>query len=144
MPLCDADVANGCLAVQRHSHTVGLLPHETKPDLQSLGSKGSRGLRADCTPADGASDVVACEMRLGDVLLLTEGTVHRSLPNTSQSVRWSVDTRYNAAGEPNGRLHVPGFLARSAASPASVVRSAEEWRQVVSGAAGDADIRARV
>ena len=53
--------------------------------------------------------------------------MHRSLPNTTTDrVRWSVDTRYNAAGEPNGRPHVPGFLARSAAAPGNVVRSAAE------------------
>ena len=73
VPLTDADTANGCLAVQRRSHTAGLLPHETKQELQSVGSKGSRGLSAACTPADDATDVVACEMRVGDVLLLTCG-----------------------------------------------------------------------
>ena len=74
VPLTDADTANGCLAVQRRSHTAGLLPHEIKQELQSVGSKGSRGLSARCTPADDATDVVACEMRVGDVLLLTCGS----------------------------------------------------------------------
>ena len=71
--------------------------------------------------------------------------MHRSLPNTTTDrVRWSVDTRYNAAGEPNGRPHVPGFLARSAAAPGSVVRSAAEWRAVVSdGVAENAELHLR-
>ena len=71
--------------------------------------------------------------------------MHRSLPNTTTDrVRWSVDTRYNAAGEPNGRPHVPGFLARSAAAPGSVVRSAAEWRGVVSDGVGqDAQLHLR-
>ena len=64
--------------------------------------------------------------------------MHRSLPNTTTDrVRWSVDSRYNAAGQPNGRPHVPGFLARSAAAPGSVVRSAAEWRAVVSDGVGE-------
>ena len=71
--------------------------------------------------------------------------MHRSLPNTTTDrVRWSVDTRYNAAGEPNGRPHVPGFLARSAAAPGNVVRSAAEWRAVVSDGVGhDAELHLR-
>lgn len=145
VPLVDADVANGCLAVQRYSHTQGLLPHETSTEVQAVGGKGSRGLRAESTPAEEAPDVVAVEMRVGDVLLLMEGTVHRSLPNTSPDrVRWSVDTRYNAAGEPNGRPHVPGFLARSATRPGAVAKSAEEWQAIVTGGQEGATIRARI
>ena len=128
----DVDVASGCLAVQRCSHRNGLLPHETIPELQAVGGKGSRGLCAECTPANDAPDVVMVEMSVGDVLLLMEGTVHRSLANTTTNrVRWSVDTRYNAFGAPNGRPHVPGFLARSTVQPEAVVKSAVTWRAVV-------------
>ena len=51
-------------------------------------------------------------MEPGDVLFLNKLTMHASLPNLSEDVRWSVDVRYQPTGEPTGRPLVPG-LCRS-------------------------------
>ena len=52
-------------------------------------------------------EVVAGEVDVGDALMTTERLVHRSIPNRSDTVRWSVDTRYNQIGLPTGRENVP-------------------------------------
>ena len=45
---------------------------------------------------------MTCALAPGDVLLLNNIVPHRSLPNTSEGVRWSLDLRWQRTGEPNG------------------------------------------
>ena len=47
-------------------------------------------------------DVVTCEVPYGSVLLLNNLIPHRSLPNYSGGIRWSLDLRWQRADEPNG------------------------------------------
>ena len=125
IPLVDATVANGCMQLVRGSHRLGLLPHnhrETTP-----GHKGSRGISPGDLP-EGA--VVDAEVAVGDVLLTTERLVHRSLPNTTDTVRWSVDSRYNQLGLPTGRDGTPGFVARSRRHPEQVARGVDDWNRI--------------
>ncbi len=65
-------------------------------------------------------------MKRGDVLFLTKYTLHGSLPNTSDEVRWSFDRRCNPIGQPTGREAFPGFVARSRANPDSELHDPEE------------------
>ena len=69
--------------------------------------------------------------------LKTERLVHRSIPNRSHSVRWSVDTRYSRSGLPTGRSNVPGFVARSRQQPGQVARSHHDWLNVLADAGLD-------
>ena len=57
-------------------------------------------------------------------------TMHASLSNHSQDVRWSFDLRYNPIGQPTGRGHFPGFVARSRQNPASELRDPAEWARL--------------
>ena len=68
-------------------------------------------------------------LEAGDVLLTSERVVHRGLPNRSDTVRWSVDTRYSQIGLPTGRESVPGFIARSRENPESIAKSHHEWNR---------------
>ena len=125
IPLVDATLANGCMQVIRGSHLLDLIPHnhqETTP-----GHMGSRGIAEDELPE---GEVYTAELAVGDILLTTERLVHRGTPNTSDTVRWSVDTRYCRVGLPTGRESVPGFVARSRQNPESVIRDHEEWNRI--------------
>jgi len=62
-------------------------------------------------------------------LITMERVFHRSIPNTTDTVRWSVDTRYSCIGLPTGREQVPGFVARSRATPECVAGSHHDWIQ---------------
>ena len=94
-------------------------------------SKGTRGILEEELPP---GDIVTAEMDAGDALLTMERLIHRSLPNHSDTVRWSVDTRYCQLGLPTGRAHVPGFVARSRENPDRVARSLDDWQHILASA----------
>lgn len=119
LPLVDADKENGCLEVIPGSHRA-YVDH-----VEGLGPAGNfKGIPDDAVP-----DVapVLCPVPKGGVLLLQHRTIHRSVPNLSEHVRWSLDIRYSDPTLPTGRDEVPGFIARSRRDPASVARSLDDW-----------------
>ena len=92
-------------------------------DLRELDNcvAASQGVDEVYNFADAAAD--------SHVLLTTERLVHRSLPNTTETVRWSLDSRYSQIGLPNGRPGVPGFVARSRQNPQQVAQSLDDWEE---------------
>ena len=114
-----ATVENGCLQIMPCSHRAGLhthCPSGTSGLLipeQFMNMDSARPLPIDP----------------GDVLLLTQHTIHGSLVNESDDVRWSFDLRYNAIGQATGRDFFPGFVARSHKDPSSELRDPEAWAQ---------------
>ena len=132
IPLVSATEQNGCMQVIPGSHLEGLIEHDLW--IETPGHKGARGIADSDLPA---SSVVSCEVDPGDVLITMERLVHRSIPNRSQTVRWSVDTRYSRIGLPTGRSKVPGFVARSRRHPDRVARSHHDWIQNLADAGLD-------
>ncbi len=127
VPLVKATAVNGCMQVMRGSHRFGLLPHNYRIAIY----KGVAD--ADLPPCE----TVTCEVNAGDVLMTMERLLHRSIPNTSNTVRWSVDTRYSRIGLPTGRENVPGFVARSRKNPERVARSHHDWIELLTEAGRD-------
>jgi phytanoyl-CoA hydroxylase len=116
VPLVDAPLESGPLQVIPGSHRWGLIPHSHVD--------GYLGIPEPELPPH---TVVDCPMAVGDLLLIQHKTVHRSTPNVSDRVRWSLDLRYSDPAQPTGRDEVPGFIARSRRNPAAVARSHDEW-----------------
>ena len=54
-------------------------------------------------------------------------TPHRSTPNYTDGVRWSLDLRYQPTGQPTGRPFYPDFPVRSRREPKSVLNDHPEW-----------------
>jgi phytanoyl-CoA hydroxylase len=125
IPLVDAPMESGALQVIPGSHRWGRIPHET--------IEGYLGIPEPALPPH---QVVDCPLEIGDALLIQHKTVHRSVPNVSDRVRWSLDLRYSDPAQPTGRAEVPGFLARSRAFPERVARSHHDWLALFAGAAG--------
>ena len=77
------------------------------------------------------SEAVAMPVRRGGVVLLNKRTIHASLENISDHLRWSFDLRYLPSGQPTGRSVFPSFVARSRSDPSSEltdpVAYAEAW-----------------
>lgn len=121
IPLVDATVENGCMEVISGSHKYGLIPHEQ--------ISGYLGIPDHKLPP---GEVVPCPVPLGGVLLIQHKTVHRSIPNRSDHVRWSLDLRYSDPHLPTGRDNVPGFIARSAENPAAVAKNHLDWLKLFS------------
>jgi phytanoyl-CoA hydroxylase len=119
-PLNEATVDNGCLQVIPRSHRSDLIAH----------CPTEKGV-AIPEPMLPATQAVPLPMRPGSVLLMTRQTVHSSLDNsTEDEVRLSFDLRYQPVGQPTGRPAFPGFVARSAANPDSVLRDPAVWARL--------------
>jgi phytanoyl-CoA hydroxylase len=131
IPLVDATLDNGCMEVICGSHRTPLFAHE-----EGLGLAGNfKGVRDEQLP-DG--EHVLCPVREGGVLLIQHKTFHRSLANTSEHIRWSLDLRYSDPAMPTGRDDVPGFIVRSRRQPDSVCASAAEWNRIVEASGAQA------
>jgi hypothetical protein len=119
LPLVDATVENGCLAVIPRSHIDDLQPHCPTPHGLRIPAQFIDEQRAQPVP-----------MRAGSVLLMTQRTIHSSLENTTANqVRISMDLRYQPVGQATGRpaFASAGFVARSRARPELVLDDPAEW-----------------
>lgn len=99
VPLVDATVDNGCMEMAVGQHRDGEKRHVAE-EYEELGNS-SWYLEIEPSTVNTFKTEI-CEMKRGDVILFTQLTPHRSLPNLSSSCRWSVDMRYIAAGYPAG------------------------------------------
>jgi len=70
---------------------------------------------------------VPVPLKPGAALFMHRRTLHSSLPNESDHVRWSFDLRYNPIGQPTGRALMPGFIARSRSAPETELHDADVW-----------------
>lgn len=115
LPLCDTDEENGCLQIiprVHHSRTV-------------YWSEGF-GIEDGRLPE---GEVLSLPMRKGDVLLMHKLIPHRSIPNRSGTIRWSLDLRYQQTGLPTGRSFYPNFIVRSRRHPEFVLSDYATWNR---------------
>ena len=120
--MTEVNEENGCLVIILGSHRQELARHcHIK---ESIGQ--SRAIHIpDAKLAVGERLPVV--MKAGDALFFQKKMMHSSRPNTSDTIRWSFDLRYNTIGKPNGRSWLPGFVARSSTNPETVLTDAEGW-----------------
>lgn len=91
LPLVPVDAGNGCMEVALGSHRQGWVEHVPAED-----AGGFLKAVADPDPAT----VATMAMQPGDALLMHNLVLHRSTPNRSEGIRWSIDLRYYAAETP--------------------------------------------
>ena len=140
IPLVDATVENGCLCVLPRAHRQGVAPHHTG------GNAGFPVILDDDLPP---GDAVPVPVKRGGALLMTNATPHCSTVNATDTIRWSVDLRYQNKGVPNNlslddeatvipenpdillACYAPeaDFVVRSPSDPASVASYAEFVRR---------------
>ena len=113
--LTDATVANGCMEVMPHVWKSGYLEHQ---------AEGGTTIRPDLMPQ---TEAHAVPVSAGGVVFMHRHTPHRSTPNFTDEVRWSLDLRYQPTGVPTGRPFHPDFVVRSAAHPETVLDDHAEW-----------------
>lgn len=133
IPLVDATAENGCMEVIAGSHRAPLIGHvrELGPARNFLGI-----LDADLP----AGEQVMCPVKKGSVLLIQHKTIHRSIPNLSDHIRWSLDLRYSDLAMPTGRDDVPGFTVRSRQHPERVSKTLADWLAIMATAEGAEDL----
>lgn len=124
MPLVDVDEGNGCLRLVRGSHRHGAIrwhPNEL-------------GQLEPVEAVTGYGTPVTVPMQVGDVLIISNLTLHASGENTTGRVRWSTEVRYTPADQSfgwHGRgnafdAQYPTYIARSTDSRRLTTWS--EWR----------------
>ena len=113
--LAEATPENGCMEIIPGVQGQGLL------------HRSSATLSPEEMPK---GEPVALPMSRGDVLLMHKEIPHRSFPNRSDTIRWSIDLRFQATGTPTGRSFWPDFAVRSAAAPSSVLTDYEAWSKM--------------
>lgn len=113
LAITDATVDNGCLQVI--PGLPGMLAH------CPLGQTAIPARMLDTARA------IPLPVKAGSAILFHPLTPHSSLPNVSNRFRWSFDLRYNRTGQPTGRDHFPGFVARSRANPSSELTDWRAW-----------------
>ena len=121
-PVLDATVENGCLCVVPESHKRGLLLHCPSQPGQAFDLRIPEEVR-------GAGGFPV-PMKRGSAIFLHRRTMHSSLSNKSDGVRWSFDLRYQPVGQPTGRPWFPAFVARSRQDPSSEVRDWRDWAKL--------------
>ncbi len=94
IPLVDANQENGCLQVLPHAHRQGVARHHTG------GNAGFLVINDDDLPV-AIGEAVTVPVPRGGALLMTNLTPHCSTPNTTDTIRWSVDLRYQSATVPS-------------------------------------------
>ncbi len=65
-------------------------------------------------------------VKAGGAVLFNDRCIHMSTANRSDSVRWSVDLRYQPTDQDPMRRHGAGFLARSREHPERVA-TLQDW-----------------
>lgn len=118
-PVTDATIENGCLCIIPESHKRGLLTHCPSRPGQVFDLRIPESVRQ--------SNGMPVPMRRGSVLFLHRRTMHSSLRNLSDGVRWSFDLRYQPVGQPTGRPWFPSFVVRSRNDPSSEVHDWKVW-----------------
>lgn len=115
LAITDATEENGCLQVIPGSHKKPMLPHCPQSQL-GIPEKNIVPMNAQPLP-----------VKAGAAVLIHPLTIHGSLDNKSNGIRWSFDLRYNVSGEPTGRPLFPEFVARSRINPEAELTSFTAW-----------------
>ena len=119
-PLVPAREVNGCMQFIPGSHKLGLAPHEGRQYYLEIPPDAM---------APHLDKAVSIELDPGDVVLFHNMLFHQGLPNLTDSVRWSMDWRYQDATQPTLRQD-QGHLARSRLRPEDVVHDEREWQKL--------------
>jgi ectoine hydroxylase-related dioxygenase (phytanoyl-CoA dioxygenase family) len=117
LPLSPATPENGCLQIIPRTHGKGLWKHHTKAGVGTV-------IVEEEMPQ---TEPLTLPMDKGDALLMHKEIPHRSTPNQTDSIRWSMDLRYQKTGTPTGRPFHPEFVARSRSHPEAVLTDYEKW-----------------
>jgi len=113
LPMVDSTLDNGCLEVFPRVHK-----EETVYWGGGFGVSDEHMSGRQCVPLP---------MSKGSVILMHKFTPHRSGPNTTDGIRWSMDLRYQKTGTPTGRSFYPDFVTRSRAAPGSAYDDYDGW-----------------
>jgi len=104
IPLVDANEENGCMKILPKAHKQGIVRH------YAGGHAGFLVIQDEDLP-DVPSHAITADCPRGGVVFMSNMTPHCSTPNHTDSVRWSLDLRYQGAEVPNNVGLLPDLEA---------------------------------
>jgi len=123
-PLMDVDEHNGCLqAAIGRQHQDRVFPNYKDPTGYYI------SMRPD--DATKLTQLETLRMKRGDLLFFNEMLPHRAIPNHSNSIRWSIDIRYNESSNSAVIAANRSFICAHE-NPALVDNSYEQWVRCMS------------
>ncbi len=125
--ITDATTENSCMVMIPGSHRADVALHCLTYERQGFAGSAQLTIPQEYR---GPNQPTPVPMRAGDVLFFHRMTMHSSLPNVSNGIRWSFDLRYNPLGQHSGRPWFPGFIARSRAHPETELTDPAEWARL--------------
>jgi hypothetical protein len=117
--LVDATLDNGCLHIKPRTHRRELVRHGAE-------TYSGTGYTQIAVQDLGETETVSLPVRAGSAILFNDRCLHMSTPNRSETVRWSVDLRYQSTDQDRMVEMGAGFLARSRAHPERVA-TLDDW-----------------
>ncbi len=119
IPLVDATLENGCLHIWPRTHTTRVLSFHAETYT------GTAYTEIDDEHLK-TIEAVPLPLSAGGAILFNDRCIHMSTPNNSDTVRWSVDLRYQPTDQDPMPQHGAGFLARCRRHPTRVA-TREDW-----------------
>ncbi|WAR18383.1 hypothetical protein MAR_000221 [Mya arenaria] len=118
IPLLDANEFNGCMELMNKGHRSGKVgTHQCCHGGTWYVMLEEQEMK-DKLAIDVEKDRVLCRVPYGGMLLLNNMIPHRSLPNVSSQIRWSLDLRWQDPALPNGFYNMKEcVLMRTADNP---------------------------
>ncbi|MEM1445086.1 MAG: phytanoyl-CoA dioxygenase family protein [Planctomycetota bacterium] len=117
----DADLVNGCLHIWPRTHRKRVLSYHA----ETYSGTGFTEID-DEHMAKVDREMVALPVKAGSAILFNDRCIHMSTPNNAETVRWSVDLRYQPTDQDPMASHGIGFLARSEVTPEQIA-TLEDW-----------------
>ena len=119
IPLVDSNLENGCLHIWPRTHRSRVLSWHQETHT------GTGYTEIDAEHLTGAR-AVPLPLEAGGAILFNDRCVHMSTANNTDTVRWSVDLRYQPTDQDPMPQHGIGFLARSRKYPKRVA-TLDDW-----------------
>lgn len=92
IPLSDVDAERGSVELIPGSHRNGFYPfHCTLPELSPKSSLSPQDVRLEKDPEQ---PPLCIQASAGDLVIFSQLLLHRSTPNRSNSIRWTIQLRY--------------------------------------------------
>lgn len=123
IPLVDATLTNGCLHIMPRTHKQKILSWHSETLTGTGFTEIDDDTIAKLIPE---KTVVPLPVTAGTAILFNDRCIHKSTPNNSDEVRWSVDLRYQPTDQDPMPQHGAGFLARSQCYPERVA-DLKDW-----------------
>ncbi|XP_069117184.1 phytanoyl-CoA dioxygenase domain-containing protein 1 homolog isoform X1 [Argopecten irradians] len=118
IPLIDATEQNGCMQVAHRGHKTGKVATHQCCYGGTWYVMLEEDEMAKSLDVNIETDIKTCPIPYGGMLLLNNMIPHRSLPNLSKQIRWSLDLRWQKPSLPFGFYNMKeGVLMRTSNDP---------------------------